>query len=50
MRHGRIVGMNKLFDPQVVFEYSLAVVGVMLAAGAVMWVGELLVRLVGLLV
>jgi hypothetical protein len=44
-------GMNKiikLFEPIKVFEYSVAIVAVMVAAGATMWVAELLVKLIRL--
>jgi hypothetical protein len=37
--------MIKLFDPQVVFEYSVAVIATMVAAGMALAVGHLLLTL-----
>ena len=37
--------MIKLFDPQVVFEYSVAVIVTMAAAGSALGVGHLLLTL-----
>jgi hypothetical protein len=37
--------MSRIFDPQVVFEYSLAVIATMAAAGSALGVGHLLLTL-----